>query len=51
MVIPVCRGQRQFFESVDKLPNGQIKQVQLFGVSYVPLTDAETQLADKCYDL
>lgn len=47
MVIPVCRGQHQFFESVDKLPDGQIKQVQLFGVSYVPLTDAESQLGKR----
>lgn len=44
MVLPVRHGQVQIFESVDKLPGGEIKRAQLLGVSYVPLTDVKSQV-------
>lgn len=44
MVLPLCQGQKQFFESVEKLPDGQLKRTQLLGVVYVPLTDVESQI-------
>ncbi|CAA3006366.1 -L-isoaspartate(D-aspartate) O-methyltransferase-like isoform X1 [Olea europaea subsp. europaea] len=44
MVIPVKRGADQMFESIDKLPGGQVKRTDLLRVIYVPLTDALAQL-------
>ena len=44
MVLPVQRGRNQVFESVERLPGGEIKRRQLFGVHYVPLTDVKSQL-------
>ena len=44
MVLPVSDGAyEQYFTSVDKLPDGRIRQKRMLGVSYVPLTDASAQ--------
>lgn len=44
MVLPVERGPHQIFESVDKLPSGDLKQTELLRVNYVRLTDVRSQL-------
>lgn len=45
MIIPVGpRGGSQCLEQVDKQLDGTVVRKQLMGVSYVPLTDAASQV-------
>ena len=45
MVIPVGKNLGdQTLETIDKLPNGEIKRNKLMGVVYVPLTDKKNQI-------
>lgn len=48
MIIPVGPpGGTQYFTQIDKEANGNIKQKELMGVMYVPLTDKSVQVGRK----
>ncbi|KAF1923556.1 protein-L-isoaspartate O-methyltransferase, partial [Didymella exigua CBS 183.55] len=40
LFVPVCDGPRQHIWLVDKREDGTVEQTRLYGVQYVPLTDA-----------
>lgn len=40
-------GGTQYFTQIDKEANGNIKQKELMGVMYVPLTDKSVQVGRK----
>ena len=40
MFIPVEKGFSQYIWVVDKKADGKVEEKKLYGVSYVPLTDA-----------
>jgi protein-L-isoaspartate(D-aspartate) O-methyltransferase len=45
MIIPVGpRGGNQYLEQIDKRMDGTVVREKLMGVSYVPLTDAASQV-------
>ncbi|KAF2849257.1 protein-L-isoaspartate O-methyltransferas-like protein [Plenodomus tracheiphilus IPT5] len=40
LFVPVAEGERQYIFVVDKKVDGTVERTKLFGVQYVPLTDA-----------